>query len=75
MYVPVLRPYRKDTIYFRTIEEREKINGNNKTTIKSAEREFRHAKRVELKINMDKLFFILYYVIEFECKLHTHEYR
>ena len=26
MYVLVLRPYRKDNIYFRTIEEREKIN-------------------------------------------------
>ena len=25
MYVLVLRPYRKDNIYFRTIEEREKI--------------------------------------------------
>ena len=28
MYVLVLRPYRKDNIYFRTIEEREKISVN-----------------------------------------------
>ena len=26
MHVLILRPYRKDNIYFRTIEEREKIN-------------------------------------------------
>ena len=26
MQVLILRPYRKDNIYFRTIEEREKIN-------------------------------------------------
>ena len=27
MHVLILRPYRKDNIYFRTIEEREKIRG------------------------------------------------
>ena len=27
MHVLILRPYRKDNIYFRTIEEREKISG------------------------------------------------
>ena len=30
MHVLVLRPYRKDNIYFRTIEEREKINTTKK---------------------------------------------
>ena len=30
MYVLVLRPYRKDNIYFRTIEEREKISAVNR---------------------------------------------
>ena len=30
MQVLILRPYRKDNIYFRTIEEREKISSENK---------------------------------------------
>ena len=29
MQVLILRPFRKDTIYFRTIEEREKIKTDN----------------------------------------------
>ena len=36
MYVLVLRPYRKDNIYFRTIEEREKINKINFVDIEMA---------------------------------------
>ena len=33
MHVLILRPYRKDNIYFRTIEEREKIISHDRVVV------------------------------------------